>query len=116
MHQSHTLYVGMGVHKESIAVAYVANAYGADGVRPSATLRYRVARRTCHALAVALGALLLAWTAPARAQAPAAPAPAPAAPYPGVPLSATLPYWPEPPEHLVTPDLPLPEGDLPLLL
>jgi hypothetical protein len=33
MHQSNTLYVGMGVHKESMAVAYVANEYGADGVR-----------------------------------------------------------------------------------
>ena len=116
MHQSHTLYVGMGIHKESIAVAYVANEYGADGVRPCGGPQGpRGWRRTCHALAVALGALLLAWTALARAQAPAAPAPAPAAPYPGVPLSATLPYWPEPPEHLVTPDLPLPPGDLPLL-
>lgn len=72
-------------------------------------------RRTRHALAVALGALLLAWTASARAQAPAAPAPAPEAPYPGVPLSATLPYWPEPPEHLLTPEEPLPMGDPPLL-
>ena len=33
MHQSNTLYVGMDVHKELLAVAYVANAYGADGVR-----------------------------------------------------------------------------------
>lgn len=34
-------------------------------------------RRTCRALAAALGALLLEWTAPARAQVPAAPAPSP---------------------------------------
>jgi transposase len=32
MHQSNTLYVGMDVHKESIAVAYVANEYGAEVV------------------------------------------------------------------------------------
>lgn len=72
-------------------------------------------RRTCRALAAALGALLLAWTAPARAQAPAAPAPSPEVPYPGVPLSPTLPYWPEPPEELLSPDQPLPPGDVPLL-
>ena len=78
MHQSHTLYVGKGVHKESIAIAYVASEYGADGVRPCGCPQGpRGWRRTCHALAVALGALLLAWTALARAQAPAAPAPAP---------------------------------------
>jgi hypothetical protein len=72
-------------------------------------------RRTCRMLAAALGALLLEWTAPARAQDPAAPAPPPAAHYPGVPLSPTLPYWPEPPEHLLTPNQPLPPGDPPLL-
>jgi hypothetical protein len=32
MHQSNTLYGGMDVHKESIAVAYVANEYGAEVV------------------------------------------------------------------------------------
>jgi transposase len=32
MHHSNTLYVGMDVHKESIAVAYVAQAYGAEVV------------------------------------------------------------------------------------
>jgi hypothetical protein len=32
-----------------------------------------------------------------------------------VPLGATLPYWPEPPEHLLTPEEPLPPGDTPLL-
>jgi transposase len=32
MRQSRTLYVGMDVHKESIAVAYVAQAYGAEVV------------------------------------------------------------------------------------
>jgi len=32
MPQSHTLYVGMDVHKASIAVAYVAQEYGADVV------------------------------------------------------------------------------------
>jgi transposase len=32
MHQSSTLYVGMDVHQESIAVAYVAKAYGAEVV------------------------------------------------------------------------------------
>jgi hypothetical protein len=32
MHQSNTLYVGMDVHKESIAVAYVAHEYGAEVV------------------------------------------------------------------------------------
>jgi hypothetical protein len=32
MHQSNTLYVGMDVHKESIAVASVANEYGAEVV------------------------------------------------------------------------------------
>ena len=30
MHQSSTLYVGMEVHKESIAVAYGAQAHGAE--------------------------------------------------------------------------------------
>jgi hypothetical protein len=30
MSQSNTLYVGMDVHKESIAVAYVAQAHGED--------------------------------------------------------------------------------------
>ena len=30
MHQSSTLYVGMDVHKESIAVAYVAKDHGAE--------------------------------------------------------------------------------------
>jgi transposase len=32
MHQSNTLYVGMDVHKESIAVASVAHEYGAEVV------------------------------------------------------------------------------------
>ena len=32
MHQSSTLYVGMDVHKESIAVAYVAQEHGAEVV------------------------------------------------------------------------------------
>ena len=32
MAQSRTLYVGMDVHKDSIAVAYVAQAYGAEVV------------------------------------------------------------------------------------
>jgi transposase len=32
MHQSSTLYVGMDVHKDSIAVAYVAKEHGAEGV------------------------------------------------------------------------------------
>jgi hypothetical protein len=32
MRQSNTLYVGMDVHKESIAVAYVANESGAEVV------------------------------------------------------------------------------------
>jgi transposase len=32
MHHSNTLYVGMDVHQESIAVAYVAQAYGAEVV------------------------------------------------------------------------------------
>ena len=55
MHQSNTLYVGMDVHKELLAVAYVANAYGADGVRScGGPQRPRGRRQTCHALAVAL--------------------------------------------------------------
>ena len=32
MAQSRTLYVGMDVHKESLAVAYVAQDYGAEGM------------------------------------------------------------------------------------
>ena len=50
MHQSNTLYVGMDVHKELLAVAYVANAYGADGVRSCGGPQGPRGRApTCHA-------------------------------------------------------------------
>ena len=59
MHQSSTLYVGLDVHKESIAVAYVAKAHHAEVVSLSCSPKVRISSLSMKPALAGIGSIAI---------------------------------------------------------